>query len=71
MKSKGGDYYKPSGELQGDTGAIPYRGSETGMTGHDTACGGTSKDRDATNSKGGITGATKSDAAYHNMPKGD
>ncbi len=64
-------FYRPSGELQGDSGALPSRGTETGMTGHDTACGGADKGQDATNRKGGITGATKSDAPFGNMPPGE
>jgi|GEM_PF-6670308 hypothetical protein len=51
--------YKPSGELQGDTKAMPDRGTRTGMNG-DTY--GASLDQGATNSHGKLGGATKSDA---------
>ena len=50
--------YKPSGELQGDTKAMPDRGTRTGMNG-DTY--GAALDQGATNSRGGLGGATKSD----------
>ncbi len=53
--------YIPSGELQGDTKAMPDRGTTTGMSGQPTDFGGMSIDPDATNSQGSITGATKSD----------
>lgn len=50
--------YKPSGELQGDTKAMPDRGTSVGFNGDtygaDTGAG-------ALNRTGGITGATKSD----------
>lgn len=59
MKS---DLYKPTGDLQGDTKAMPDRGTSTGMVGN-TDLGGMSVDVDSTNSMGSITGATKSDAA--------
>ena len=59
------DLYKPSGELQGDTRAMPDRGTTTGMInnpfgsdadgiGHDTSAG-------ATNPMGGIASACRSD----------
>lgn len=51
--------YKPSGELQGDTKAMPNRGTSTGMNG-DTY--GASLEQGATNSQGRIGSATKSDA---------
>ena len=50
--------YKPSGELQGDTKAMPDRGTRTGMNG-DTY--GASLDQGATTSHGKLGGATKSD----------
>ena len=53
--------YKPSGELQGDTKAMPDRGTSTGMTGLDTHSEGMSLDQDATNAMGGIKSATQSD----------
>jgi hypothetical protein len=49
---------------------MPDRGTGTGMTGHDPMLGGASIDLNATNSRGGIGGATKSDAADQLMPKG-
>lgn len=51
--------YIPTGELQGDTKGMPDRGTKTGMNG-DTY--GASLDPDATNSMGGISGSTGSDA---------
>lgn len=67
MKGKGGDYYKPSGELQGDTKGFGNAGTGTGMNG-DTY--GSSLDQNATNSKGGFGRATKSDEFDENMPCG-
>lgn len=50
--------YKPTGELQGDTKAMPDRGTGTGLNG-DTY--GASIDVGATNSTGKMGGAAKSD----------
>ncbi len=58
MKDKGN--YIPSGELQGDAGAIPSRGTGTGLNG-DTY--GADLSVDATNRAGSIKGSTKSDPA--------
>lgn len=58
--------YKPSGDLQGDTKAMPDRGTKTGMNG-DTY--GANCSPDATNRHGGMGGATKSDDPYCDMPK--
>ena len=52
--------YRPSGELQGDTKAMPDRGTSTGMSGN-TDMGGMSINPDATNSMGSIKSACKSD----------
>jgi hypothetical protein len=49
--------YRPSGDLQGDTKAMPERGSATGV---DDSYGA-SLDGEATNGLGGISGSTKSD----------
>lgn len=54
--------YVPSGELQGDTKAMPDRGTRTGM-GDNVQDGGMSLDPTATNRMGSITSATKSDPA--------
>ena len=51
-------FYRPNGELQGDDGEMPDRGTGTGLNG-DTY--GASLDQNATNSRGGLGGATKSD----------
>ena len=53
--------YKPSGELQGDTKAMPDRGTSTGMTGPEPVLDGMSLDQDATNYIGSIKSATQSD----------
>jgi hypothetical protein len=53
--------YKPSGELQGDTKAMPMRGSMTGTTGHDMNLDGASIDPDATNRLAPIGRQTRSD----------
>jgi len=50
--------YKPSGELQGDTKAMPDRGTRTGMNGDAM---GADVSQDACNCQGGISGATGSD----------
>lgn len=60
--------YKPNGELQGDTKPMPNRHSRTGLNG-DTY--GADISPDATNSTGGLRGATKSDRAERDMPPGD
>lgn len=56
--------YKPSGELQGDTKAMPDRGTSTGVT--DTY----GANLNGTNRRGGLGNAAKSDAAYDNDPDG-
>lgn len=56
--------YMPSGELQGDTKAMPDRGTATGVTdsyGADLGQG-------ADNRMGSITGDTGSDEMFENMP---
>lgn len=58
--------YRPSGELQGDTKAMPNRGTKTGMNG-DTY--GADLSGDATNRIGSIKSNTKSDHADCVMPK--
>lgn len=50
--------YYPSGELQGDAGKLPDRGTETGVT--DTY--GADLGQNATNRMGSIRGACKSDS---------
>ncbi len=65
MKST--DMYKPSGELQGDTSAMPDRGTSTGFYG-DAQTDGRSTDQSATNVLGSITGSTKSDDPSQDMP---
>lgn len=64
-------FYKPSGDLQGDTRAMPNRGTSTGMTGHATHADGMGLGGDDVNRLGGMGGATKSDPAMKNMPCGD
>ncbi len=59
-----GDMYKPSGELQGDTKPMPDRGVSTGLG--DTY--GADTGPMATGSMGKITGATKSESPFDNMP---
>lgn len=54
--------YRPSGELQGDSKAMPDKGTGTGFTGTDPQTGGMSTDSEATNSMGGMGKASKSDA---------
>lgn len=61
-------FYKPSGELQGDTAPMPDRGTGTGMAGNAQTLG-RSTDVNATNRIGSAT--TKSDPAEKNMPCGD
>jgi hypothetical protein len=56
MESNDGKY-TPSGELQGDTKAMPDRGTSTGVT--DSY--GADLSQTATNSQGSIKGDTKSD----------
>lgn len=55
-------HYKPSGELQGDTKAMPDRGTTTGMTGYDPVLDGMSLGQDDTNYVGSIKSTSKSDA---------
>lgn len=50
--------YIPNGLLQGDSKAMPDRGTSTGLNGD---VYGASLDQSATNSLGSIRGATKSD----------
>lgn len=54
---KKGDFYKPTGDLQGDTKPMPDRGVTTGVT--DTY--GADLSGDATNRQGSMGGAAKSD----------
>lgn len=54
-----GEQYRPTGDLQGDTRALPDRGTGTGMNG-DTY--GADLSQDALNRKTGIRGATRSDS---------
>jgi hypothetical protein len=55
--------YKPAGTgvVQGDTKAMPDRGTSTGLTGYDTHGEGMGLGQDDTNSLGSISGATGSD----------
>lgn len=50
--------YKPNGEVQGDSKAIPDRGTSTGMNGDSY---GADLSQDSTNSAGSIKGSTQSD----------
>lgn len=52
-----GGMYKPTGELQGDTSAMPNKGTGTAVT--DTY--GADIGVDSTNRQGSIGGSTKSD----------
>lgn len=56
-----------TGVVMGDTGAMPDRGTSTGMTGIMTETDGRSLDPDATNSLGRLTG-TGSDPAAECYP---
>lgn len=60
--------YIPSGQLQGDTKAMPDRGTGTGMNGDSYEA---DLNDTATNRISGISGATKSDAPFDNDPDGD
>jgi hypothetical protein len=53
------------GVVKGDTKGMPNRGTSTGMNG-DTY--GADLSPEATNGMGKITGATKSDAPFDNLP---
>lgn len=55
--NKNGEQYVPNGELQGDTGSIPDRGTSEGVT--DTY--GADVSQNATNRIGGIRPSTRSD----------
>lgn len=57
--------YVPSGVLQGDTKAMPDKGTGTGLNG-DTY--GADISQDSCNCMGGISGATKSDAEGQRVP---
>lgn len=57
------DNYIPSGNLQGDTKAMPDAGNTTGMNGDSYGC---DLSTDATNSMGGMGGSTKSDPMMEN-----
>lgn len=61
-----GQFYKPSGELQGDTKAMPDRGTTPGYSG-DTY--GADLSQDANNRIVGIAGSTKSDSHDQKMPE--
>lgn len=52
------DKYIPSGQLQGDTAAMPDRGTGTGMNGDSY---GADLSPEALNRMGSITGSSKSD----------
>lgn len=58
------NYPRPNGQLQGDSKAMPDRGTRTGVT--DTY--GADVSQSATNKHGGMGSATKSDAAMKNVP---
>lgn len=60
-----GDMYIPSGDLQGDTKAMPDRGQSSGVT--DTYGANMS----GTNRTGSLGKAAKSDAAFDNEPDGN
>jgi len=53
------------GIVKGDAKGMPDKGTQTGMNGDSY---GADLGPDATNRKGGITGATHSDAPFDNMP---
>lgn len=55
------EHTSPNGEIQGDSRAIPHRGTMTGVT--DTY--GADLGQDATNGMGRITSATKSDPMFN------
>lgn len=56
--------YRPTGNLEGDSKAMPDRGTGTGVT--DTY--GADLSLTARNRKGSITGATQSNEALENCP---
>jgi hypothetical protein len=62
--------YKPTGELQGDTKAMPDRGSATGTSGNEVL-DGASLDADATNRVGPIGRQTRSDKGDELIEAGD
>ena len=53
----GKNFPRPTGELQGDDGAMPNRGTGTGFNGDNY---GADTSQDAINRQGGISGSTKS-----------
>lgn len=63
-------FYKPSGELQGDNRPMPNRGTATGGN-HNPQTLGMSIEQDAVNRLSGISADTKSTPAMKNMPCGD
>lgn len=58
------DNKMPTGDLQGDSGAMPDRGTSTGVT---DSYGATMS---GTNRIGGMGNSAKSDSAYDNDPDG-
>jgi len=60
-----GDMYVPNGELQGDTKAMPDRGTSTGVAGN-VATEGMSLERDATNRRG--SAKTSPDPMFDRTP---
>ena len=63
-------FYKPSGELQGDNRPMPSRGTGTGSNVNSQTLG-MSIEQDAVNRIGGMGSAARSDRADCSMPKGD
>jgi hypothetical protein len=59
------DHYIPSGQLQGDTGAMPDRGTSVGMAGDSY---GADLSQDAIDRAGSITGSSKSDPMEETEP---
>lgn len=53
----GKNHPRPTGELQGDDGAMPNRGTGTGFNGDNY---GADTSQEAINRQGGISGSTKS-----------
>lgn len=64
MKPQEFDNSYNDGQVKGDTKSMPDKGTSTGLT--DTY--GASVDQESTNTEGKITGATKSDSPFDNMP---
>lgn len=64
MKPQEFDNSYNDGQVKGDTKSMPDAGTSTGLT--DTY--GASVDQEATNAEGKITGSTRSDSPFDNMP---